>query len=154
MKPRVRAGQFSDTCSTAKFVAAPAFMDDEFPPSWRSGDGASAAADELGSGSVDGRGYGGGSWGGNFGGAFARYGPDYLWPEGSYGENRRGYELLCTGGHGYDGAGLSFGVPSGRMRVAAPSGCSTCEQRKRGLFKRAVDVVVLMLVRQTRCRGR
>ena len=65
---------------------------------------------------VDGRGYGGGRWGGDFGGAFARYEPDYLWPERGYGESRRGYELLCTGGHGYSGAGPFASVPPWRVR--------------------------------------
>ena len=60
---------------------------------------------------INGLGYGGGRWGGLFGGAFARYDADYLWPQRDYGGSRRGYEMLCTGGHGYDGAAGYPGVP-------------------------------------------
>ena len=87
---------------------------------------------------VDGCGYGGGSWGGEFGGAFARQGPAYLWPERSSGGSRRGYELLCTGGHGYHGAGVYVGVPARRMRHARHGRSS---HRKHRWFKRAIDKV-------------
>jgi hypothetical protein len=67
---------------------------------------------------ITGVGYGGGNSGGEFGGAFAQYGPNYLWPDRDYGGSRRGYELHCTGGHGYDGRAGYPGVPSARVREA------------------------------------
>ena len=91
---------------------------------------------------VDGRGYGGGRWGGDFGGAFARYEPDYLWPERGYGESRRGYELLCTGGHGYSGAGPFASVPPWRVRdVRHGRG----DRQKRGWFNCARDKLLSWL---------
>jgi hypothetical protein len=104
-------------------------------------EGASAARPQDRGGDcwdVDGRGYGGGSWGGEFGGAFARQGPDYLWPERSSGGSRRGYELLCTGGHGYHGAGVYVGVPARRVRHARHG---RSNHRTHRWFKRAIDKV-------------
>jgi hypothetical protein len=91
--------------------------------------------------SVDGRGYGGGCWGGDFGGAFARY-EDHLWPEHGYGESRHGYELLCTAGHGYSGAGPFVSVPPVRVRDAR---YGRVDLQKRGWFNCARDKLLSWL---------